>query len=104
MSQESWFALVDNLAAAAALTSDKKKGRAFVTYVPNENSELEQLSFDVSEYMRHKKAEVNKCHCFCFCIVVVIVVVVVVVVVVAFFSIFLIFSFFLLFIGLLFCL
>lgn len=59
VSQEAWFALVDNLAAAAALTSDKKKGRAFVTYVPNENSELEQLSFDVTEYMRHKKAEVT---------------------------------------------
>ncbi|XP_045204783.2 uncharacterized protein LOC123557400 isoform X2 [Mercenaria mercenaria] len=57
VSQEAWFALVDNLAAAAALTSDKKKGRAFVTFVPNENRELEQLSFDVTEYMRHKKAE-----------------------------------------------
>ena len=59
VSQEAWFALVDNLAAAAALTSDKKKGRAFVTYVPNENRELEQLSFDLTEYMRHKKAEVG---------------------------------------------
>ena len=59
MSQEAWFALVDNIAAAAALTSDKKKGRAFVTYVPNENRELEQLCFDVAEYMRHKKAEVS---------------------------------------------
>ncbi|XP_060589310.1 uncharacterized protein LOC132744572 isoform X2 [Ruditapes philippinarum] len=57
VSQEAWFALVDNIAAAAALTSDKKKGRAFVTYVPNENRELEQLCFDVAEYMRHKKAE-----------------------------------------------
>ncbi|XP_052238663.1 uncharacterized protein LOC127849963 [Dreissena polymorpha] len=57
VSQEAWFALVDNLAAAAALTNDKKKGRAFVTYVTNEAHELEQLSFDVTEYMRHKKAE-----------------------------------------------
>lgn len=57
VSQEAWFALVDNLAAAAALTSDKKKGGAFVTYIPNENKELEQVSFDVAEFMRHKKAE-----------------------------------------------
>ncbi|XP_052793115.1 uncharacterized protein LOC128227315 isoform X2 [Mya arenaria] len=57
VSQEAWFALVDNIAAANALTNDKKKGRAFVTFVPNENQELEQLSFDVTEYMRHKKAE-----------------------------------------------
>ena len=55
MSQEAWFALVDNLAAAAALSQDKKKGRAFVTFLPNENKEL---SFDVTEFMRHKKAEV----------------------------------------------
>ncbi|WAR00487.1 CNBD2-like protein [Mya arenaria] len=61
VSQEAWFALVDNIAAANALTNDKKKGRAFVTFVPNENQELEQLSFDVTEYMRHKKAEVVRC-------------------------------------------
>ena len=59
VSQEAWFALVDNLAAAAALTSDKKKDRAFVAYVPNETRELQQVSFDVTEYMRHKKAEVR---------------------------------------------
>ena len=56
MSQEAWFALVDNLAAATALSQDKKKGRAFVTFLPNENREL---SFDVTEFMRHKKAEVT---------------------------------------------
>lgn len=54
VSQEAWFALVDNLAAAAALSQEKKKGRAFVTFLPNEKKEL---SFDVTEFMRHKKAE-----------------------------------------------
>ncbi|KAL3880522.1 hypothetical protein ACJMK2_032756 [Sinanodonta woodiana] len=48
--------MVDNLAAAAAL-QNKKKGRAFITFVPDENRELVQLSFDVTEYMRNKKAE-----------------------------------------------
>ena len=47
---------MDNLAAAAALSQEKKKGRAFVTFLPNENKEL---SFDVTEFMRHKKAEVG---------------------------------------------
>ena len=56
VSQEAWFALVDNLAAATSLSQDKKKGRAFVTFLPNENREL---SFDVTEFMRHKKAEVT---------------------------------------------
>ncbi|KAK3607720.1 hypothetical protein CHS0354_016746 [Potamilus streckersoni] len=56
VAQESWFAMVDNLAAAAAL-QNKKKGRAFITFVPDENRELVQLSFDVTEYMRNKKAE-----------------------------------------------
>ena len=47
---------MDNLAAATSLSQDKKKGRAFVTFLPNENREL---SFDVTEFMRHKKAEVT---------------------------------------------
>ncbi|KAL4230499.1 hypothetical protein ACF0H5_010881 [Mactra antiquata] len=55
ISQESLYALQSNY---AALASGEKARRAFVTYVPNDTThELEQITFDLGEYMRHKTAE-----------------------------------------------
>ncbi|ESO93799.1 hypothetical protein LOTGIDRAFT_228569 [Lottia gigantea] len=52
MKKEAWFSLIDNLMAAKALVHKRKPTRAFVTFVPNEERELIQLTFDVGKFKR----------------------------------------------------
>ncbi|XP_046365970.1 uncharacterized protein LOC124141859 isoform X1 [Haliotis rufescens] len=55
--KESWFTLIDNLVATTEIQQKKRGPRPFVTFVPNEKRELEQLTFDIGEYRRDRMAE-----------------------------------------------
>ncbi|XP_067661295.1 uncharacterized protein [Haliotis asinina] len=55
--KESWFSLIDNLVATTEIQQKKRGPRPFVTFVPNEKRELVQLTFDIGEYRRDRRAE-----------------------------------------------
>ncbi|OWF46626.1 uncharacterized protein LOC110455484 [Mizuhopecten yessoensis] len=56
VSQENWFALLDNLNAAAMQQSQKKR-KAFVTLVPDENRQLVTLTFDANDYKSNVQSD-----------------------------------------------
>ncbi|XP_069131075.1 uncharacterized protein [Argopecten irradians] len=56
ISQENWFALLDNLNAAAMQQSQKKR-KAFVTLVPDENRQLVTLTFDANDYKSNVQSD-----------------------------------------------
>lgn len=58
VSQENWFALLDNLNAAAMQQSQKKR-KAFVTLVPDENRQLVTLTFDANDYKSNVQSDVS---------------------------------------------
>ncbi|XP_052077493.1 uncharacterized protein LOC127715474 [Mytilus californianus] len=57
VSQESWFALLDNLIAVTTLQQSQKKGREFVRLVQNGAGKFMQLTFDLNDYKQQKQTE-----------------------------------------------
>ena len=58
LSTENWFALLDNL-NAAALQQSQKKRKAFVRLVPGENRQLMELTFDANDFKSNINTEVR---------------------------------------------
>ncbi|KAI0232521.1 hypothetical protein LSAT2_017171 [Lamellibrachia satsuma] len=56
---EEWYALIDSFTETPEGNTEhmKKRGRPFVTFVPNENKQLEELAFDKSAYSREFRAD-----------------------------------------------
>ena len=57
--KETWFAMADSIIDGGKDPSDgKRRTRPFITFVPNDDGQLEQLSFDPCQFSRNSAAEV----------------------------------------------
>ncbi|CAH1777772.1 unnamed protein product [Owenia fusiformis] len=55
VSRENWYNMADNITGTIDISPNRN--RAFMTFVPNDKHELEQLTFDVYQFKRDHKAE-----------------------------------------------